>query len=836
MNGITNRLDQIHSEYTAIEMKTSQMNILTTGLLIALLLFPSAARADDAPVMFLLRQEPPRDAPPETGGWGENHLPTQQAQPKAQTLHVDAGAAQDTRVVFQTYRNSNWEIYRADGAGNNVVRLTNHSAADIEPKLSFNGTKIVFTSKRDGNFEIYSMNADGSGLRRLTAHASDDYEPAWSPDGMQIVFVSERTGNAEIYKMNADGANLTRLTVSRLPNFRPAWSFRDKIVWLRFMDEGLGSRRELVWFDAKTNQPLGVYDCRWGGHPAWSPDGSKLAVDCDVDGDNWNEIIVSGNIYQTVHDPGQNLVDAVVGSWAPDSQAIQFTKVEYVVQSNQLRIRGLTLQRLSLTDGALTSLPNQTNTENASDWKWADVAAPTSSLQINKQYIKPDIVNSSFLVKGPILWSKNDVGPAPIAYFDLQYSSDGITWIDYEPPYTEAVYSDTVSVFVGAIGLGLQFKTLYFRTRGRDFAGNIEPWEQTKPVSTTVYMNRLFGTITDNRDNELPGASISILPQPHTFRSLATSGAFEAFNQDSNPNATFNLAVSKQGYADVMPTFRSPGRLLYADMVFSPYMAGIDNIVQSGTFDSPAGCTSEGWLFTPSPIPLNTFYASSVSEFTGACGFTMNPTSDPIITMSQQITIPALMINPTLKLAYQLRDPAFYPSVPGKFRVAVDDGVQPTTLLSKETTYTSPIVSNIPWVTAWVDMQPWSGKTITLSLSLSKIQTTPTVNIDDITLTSWLTPLPTKASVDFAEVDNHPLTVTLTGTNFLLTPTIRIHNTTIESVQWVSSTLITAQIPANLAPGIYDVWVVNPGGQANVLSNAVKIGKQTYLPIITNAP
>jgi hypothetical protein len=65
--------------------------------------------------------------------------------------------------------------------------------------------RIVFDTNRDGEFEIYAMNPDGTGLVRLTKNRAFDIQPAWSPDGTKIAFTSFRDGNDEIYAMNADG-------------------------------------------------------------------------------------------------------------------------------------------------------------------------------------------------------------------------------------------------------------------------------------------------------------------------------------------------------------------------------------------------------------------------------------------------------------------------------------------------------------------------------------------------------------------------------------------------------------------------------------------------------
>ena len=52
--------------------------------------------------------------------------------------------------------------------GSNQTRLTNNAANDVHPSFSGDGSKIVFDSDRDGNYEIYVMNADGSNQTRLT--------------------------------------------------------------------------------------------------------------------------------------------------------------------------------------------------------------------------------------------------------------------------------------------------------------------------------------------------------------------------------------------------------------------------------------------------------------------------------------------------------------------------------------------------------------------------------------------------------------------------------------------------------------------------------------------
>lgn len=53
-------------------------------------------------------------------------------------------------------------------------------SALLEEK-SYKDCRIVFESNRDGNWEIYVMNIDGSKQKRLTYDSAHDEFPSWSP-------------------------------------------------------------------------------------------------------------------------------------------------------------------------------------------------------------------------------------------------------------------------------------------------------------------------------------------------------------------------------------------------------------------------------------------------------------------------------------------------------------------------------------------------------------------------------------------------------------------------------------------------------------------------------
>jgi TolB protein len=60
-------------------------------------------------------------------------------------------------------------------------RITKSGDFKFAPAWSPDGKRIVFDSDRAGNSEIYVMHVDGSKVRRLTGDPADDGLPDWQP-------------------------------------------------------------------------------------------------------------------------------------------------------------------------------------------------------------------------------------------------------------------------------------------------------------------------------------------------------------------------------------------------------------------------------------------------------------------------------------------------------------------------------------------------------------------------------------------------------------------------------------------------------------------------------
>lgn len=118
------------------------------------------------------------------------------------------------KVLFESNRTGNFELYVLDLDTKKLTRLTNNEYDDKQGDWSVNN-EIVFISDRDGDFELFTMNADGSDQQQITFNQDRDVLPSWSPDGSRIAFSSYRFGEkdkGDIFVIDPDGKNEFRVT------------------------------------------------------------------------------------------------------------------------------------------------------------------------------------------------------------------------------------------------------------------------------------------------------------------------------------------------------------------------------------------------------------------------------------------------------------------------------------------------------------------------------------------------------------------------------------------------------------------------------------------------
>lgn len=235
------------------------------------------------------------------------------------------------KIVFQSDRDGDWEIFAMNADGSKLVQLTQNSVDDEYPVWSPDGTQIAFKSNRQGNFDIYVMNADGTDQRAVTQHPANDEDPAWSPDGEWLAFHSDRESNIEIFLIKPDGSGLRSFTRTLGKNALPAWSPDGQYI-------AYTGNRYLGWnvyvtdLEQKTDERItdGHGACR----PDWSPDGKKLAYVSEENSEKSNIWIMNPDGSERWNLTEDSLNYNYYPAWSPDGQYLVYAKSPEKERSN----------------------------------------------------------------------------------------------------------------------------------------------------------------------------------------------------------------------------------------------------------------------------------------------------------------------------------------------------------------------------------------------------------------------------------------------------------------------------------------------------------------------
>ena len=248
------------------------------------------------------------------------------------------------KILFVSDRNNSKDIWIMKSDGLEPKNLTKTRKTNEEtPTASPGGVHMTFSSDGGANKArwTYIMSLDGKGKRRNITEGAGENNPVWSPTGTEIAYTALAGNSLSIYILSLwnwtpqisvkaiETAEPFNVTDAPSTDTHPAWSpDGGKIAFSSNRDGDLEIHvMDVVLDKPDPENPPGLLQLTknevvdW--QPSWSPDGTKIAFSSKRDG-NWEIYVMDAN--------GQNQVNLTNNpasdqnpSWSPGGTKIAFS-------------------------------------------------------------------------------------------------------------------------------------------------------------------------------------------------------------------------------------------------------------------------------------------------------------------------------------------------------------------------------------------------------------------------------------------------------------------------------------------------------------------------------
>lgn len=699
------------------------------------------------------------------------------------------------RVIVQSFIAGNFDLTYTDMMGNREQRLALSPADETDPNLNSDGTEVVYVSNFDGNNELYRVVIDGGTPTRLTTSEASDVDPWWSPDDQRIVFASDRNGNYDLFLIDRDGGSESQLTSDAAHDVMPSWSPDGRyIAWVRIGDDGTGT----LWehdLHTQHRRPL-TAPLRFLQNPAWAPHGAQISIDCDCDGDLWNELAIvnrDGPTTWIVYNPWDTtrLTDAWNGSWSHDGRQLLFTEVIYRVSGNRLVIIAADAHRVPVNYDRSFPITAR-DFEFAPHTRSLDASAPVVDLAPYDRYMRGETI--------AVRPEGEDVGPA------------GIDWIEitiWDAPgssvrrRTRPGIDDPVVRLPGDPG-----KSYSISVRATDHAENYTDW-LSGPHPITLYSWMADGSVRDARGVPVVDATLHLGPTPPAVSvASALDGRYRLL-------ASWRAAWRNEVWAE-HPGYGTATRRVYqspADEDAVDYtlrLPPLSSFITNGSVEQ--GTT--GWGTIGQVVAASHGFAGDGAFQFGPGGGTLGL----VHAITQSVSIPATTHAPTLSFEYMQGAAASGDS--GILEVLVD-GVP---------RWANNSASGGRWQHGWLDMDAWKGQRVELAFRLTE----PAVGgaaawLDEVSLGEWRTPV--VAAVEGTVTPGSASSITIRGENFDPAAEVLLDDSSLTGIQWVDGGTLEVTIPPR-SPGYYRLIVRNPGHTRGGIM--LPVGAPVFVPTIVH--
>jgi len=245
------------------------------------------------------------------------------------------------RIVYETFRDGNWELFSVKADGSDPVNLTKTpDVNELYPHVSPDGTKVCFVvdeyekdAKDPKTRGAWLMNLDGTGRRKV---ADGIREACWKGDGTALALLPLEFEKFTYEDYSTKGVRFYDVATGRLtdhPNkdlfhlYNLCWSSDGK-WFVATVHGGMGFKHSILAFEV---DGMKVHDLKIPGcRPDLSPDGKKIAWgasdwdlfvgDFDVSGPvpvvkNRRAVVRSAEPVKVYH------ID-----WSPDGKYVAFSR------------------------------------------------------------------------------------------------------------------------------------------------------------------------------------------------------------------------------------------------------------------------------------------------------------------------------------------------------------------------------------------------------------------------------------------------------------------------------------------------------------------------------
>ena len=368
------------------------------------------------------------------------------------TLHegtsMAAALSPDGRTIAIDLLGTLWTM----PAGGGVAKpITDISMDARQPSWSPDSTRLAFQAYRSSTWQIWTIKADGTDLRAVTSGPYDDREPSWSPDGQRIAFASDRpsttlgtgSGSYDIWVLTLATGEVKQVTADPSNEFHPSWrSGSTEIAFVSDRREkpGVYAVNAAASGSTATERLVAASDGAVAG-PSFSPDGSSVAYN----------VLAGGRTSLMVGD--RNIADA-------DEDVFPF-RPQWVSQNQLLYTSDGTIKKRPAAGGAaqvveFTADVSFTRPAFTPKRRSFDVSGPQPVRGIMHPVVSPDGTQVAFAAVGD-LWTMTIGGsPKPLTHD---------AWVETDPAWSPdgaslAYSSDRPSTGLGA---GDGFMNLWVR-------------------------------------------------------------------------------------------------------------------------------------------------------------------------------------------------------------------------------------------------------------------------------------------------------------------------------------------------------------------------------------